>query len=98
MPVMIVVHDSESDTESDEQDGTCIRTSEELPEQEWKPAKDFSNGERLLGEIYDGPFLQSSIASLLPYRKANPVSLASNCLGIARTGSTPGLLKSLQWQ
>ena len=42
MPVMIVVHDSESDTESDEQDGTRIITSEEQPEQEWKPAKGFS--------------------------------------------------------
>jgi hypothetical protein len=42
MPVYIVVDGSESDTESDEQDGTCIRTSEELPEQEWKPAKGFS--------------------------------------------------------
>jgi hypothetical protein len=58
MPVIVVVDDSESDTESSEQDVTCIRTSEELPEQEWKPAKDFSNGKRLVGEIYNGPFLQ----------------------------------------
>jgi hypothetical protein len=40
--VVIVEDDSESDTESDEQDGTCIRTSEEQAEQEWKPAKGFS--------------------------------------------------------
>ena len=40
--MVIVEDDSESDTESDEQDGTCIRTSEEQAEQEWKPAKGFS--------------------------------------------------------
>jgi hypothetical protein len=41
--LIIAVHDSESDTESAEQDdGTRIGTSEEQPEQEWKPAKGFS--------------------------------------------------------
>jgi hypothetical protein len=41
--VVIVVHDSESDTESAEQDdGTRIETFEEQPEQEWKQPNGFS--------------------------------------------------------
>jgi hypothetical protein len=40
---MVVVDDSDRDTESTEQGaGTRIRTSEEQHEQEWKLAKDFS--------------------------------------------------------
>jgi hypothetical protein len=64
MPVMAVVHDSESDTESDEQDGARIRTSEEQPEQEWKPAKGFSTKGSSAKFMMPNKFFNSDRASI----------------------------------